>query len=289
MKSVKELMDLLHLKETGKNTFEGVSESVGSPNVFGGQVLAQALNAAYRTVPKERNCHSLHAYFILPGDLEKPIDFRVQRVRDGGSFTTRYITAQQDEAHIFVMAASFQKHEEGLEYQVQMPEVPQPEELPSWDDIYEQAGEILPPRMKTFLSIDRPITIKPTVLQNPFEKKSLPPIQNVWFKFKTPFPDPFTPQYFQEVLAYTSDYNILFTALHPHTAEVTIADIQMASLDHAMWFHRLPENFDEWFLYSIDAESTSNARGLTAGNIFDRKGKLIASVAQEGLIRRIKK
>lgn len=289
MKSVKELMELLHLKETGENTFEGYSEPVGSPHVFGGQVLSQALNAAYRTVPEERKCHSLHAYFILPGDLEKPIDFRVQKVRDGGSFTTRYITAHQDEAHIFVMAASFQKEEKGLEYQVHMPEVPQPEELPSWDDIYEQAGELMPPRMKSFLSIDRPITIKPTVLQNPFEKKSLPPIQNVWFKFKTPFSSPFTSQDFQEVLAYTSDYNILFTALHPHAAEVSITDIQMASLDHAMWFHREPASYENWFLYSIDAESNSNARGLTAGNIFDRTGKLIASVAQEGLIRRIKK
>lgn len=289
MKSVKDLMQLLGLKQTGENTFEGFSQTVGSPTVFGGQVLAQALNAAYRTVPEERQCHSLHAYFLLPGDLKKPIDFRVQRVRDGGSFTTRYITAHQDNMHIFVMAASFQKREEGLEYQVKMPEVPSPDELPSWDDIYEQAGEVLPPRMKSFLSIDRPITIKPTVLQNPFEKKSLPPIQNVWFKFKTPFSAPFSPQDFQEVLAYTSDYNILFTALHPHAAEVTIAEIQMASLDHAMWFHRLPKNYEDWFLYSIDAESTSNARGLTAGNIFDRSGKLIASVAQEGLIRRIKK
>lgn len=285
MKTTQELIDLLHLKEIAPKTFEGFSKTVGSSTVFGGQVLAQALNAAYRTLPKERICHSMHAYFILPGNLQKPIVYKVQLIRDGGSFTTRYVTAEQDDIPIFVMACSFQKTEVGLEFQTEMPNVPSPEKLLSWEDIYEQTKDILPKSFGDFLGLERPVTFKPTVINNPLEKVNLPPTQNVWFQLNEPT-EQLTLQHFQEILAYTSDYNILVTALQPHASEAHFGNTQMASLDHAMWFHRMPKDFSDWFLYSIDVPSTSNARGLTSGKIFSRDGTLIASVAQEGLMRK---
>lgn len=288
MKSTKELIALIHLKEIDKQLFTGKSEPVGSRIVFGGQVLAQALNAAYRTVSEDRICHSLHGYFILPGNLEKDIVYKVQLVRDGGSFTTRYVTAEQEGVSIFVMAASFQKEESGYEFQEKMPEVPAPETLFSWEDIYNQTKDFLPKSFADFLSLERPITFKPTIINNPLEKVDLPPVQNVWFKFNE-LNGEISLQHFQEMLAYASDYNILVTALQPHASKAHFGNTQMASLDHAMWFHRKPENFSDWFLYSVDVPSTSNARGLTSGKIFSRDGKLIATVAQEGLMRELKK
>lgn len=284
MKNTQELIDLIHLKQIDARLFTGKSESVGSTSVFGGQVLAQALNAAYRTVSEERFCHSLHGYFILPGDLEKDIVYKVQLVRDGGSFTTRYVSAEQDGVSIFVLAASFQKEEPGYDFQQEMPEVPSPDSLLSWEDIYEQTKSVLPARFAHFLSLERPVIFKPTVVNNPFEKVNLEPIQHVWFQIKEMNPEILVPE-FQEILAYVSDYNILVTALQPHASKAHFGNTQMASLDHAMWFHRKPEDFSGWFLYSIEVPSTSNARGLTTGKIFSQDGNLIASIAQEGLMR----
>lgn len=288
MKTSQELEELIELRQIDAQTFEGDSITVGSESVFGGQVLAQALNAAYRTVPEDRYCHSLHSYFILRGDLTKPITYKVQLVRDGGSFTTRYVTAEQKGVSIFVLAASFQIKEEGLEFQDAMPEVPQPEELMSWEDIYEQSKDFLPQNMKYFLGLDRPITFKPTVIPNPFEKKDLDSKQNVWFRINDVKKE-ITTQLFHQLLAYTSDYNILFTALRPHASEAHFGNMVLASLDHAMWFHREPEDPSDWFLFTTDVLSNSNARGLTTGQIFSRKGRLIASVCQEGMLRKLKK
>ena len=288
MKTSQELEELIELRQIDAHTFQGDSITVGSESVFGGQVLAQALNAAYRTVPEDRNCHSLHSYFILRGDLNKPITYKVQLVRDGGSFTTRYVTAEQEGVSIFVLAASFQIKEEGLEFQEAMPEVPQPEELMSWEDIYEQSKDFLPENMKYFLGLDRPITFKPTVIHNPFEKKDLDSKQNVWFRINDVKKE-ITTQLFHQLLAYTSDYNILFTALRPHASEAHFGNMVLASLDHAMWFHREPEDPSDWFLFTTDVLSNSNARGLTTGQIFSRKGRLIASVCQEGMLRKLKK
>ncbi len=284
MKNTQELIELIQLKQIDARLFTGKSESVGSTSVFGGQVLAQALNAAYRTVSEERFCHSLHGYFILPGDLEKDIVYKVQLVRDGGSFTTRYVSAEQDGVSIFVLAASFQKEEPGYDFQQEMPEVPSPDSLLSWEDIYEQTKSVLPARFAHFLSLERPVIFKPTVVNNPFEKVNLEPIQHVWFQIKEMNPEISVPE-FQEILAYVSDYNILVTALQPHASKAHFGNTQMASLDHAMWFHRKPEDFSGWFLYSIEVPSTSNARGLTTGKIFSQDGNLIASIAQEGLMR----
>lgn len=288
MKTSQELEELIELRQIDAHTFQGDSITVGSESVFGGQVLAQALNAAYRTVPEDRNCHSLHSYFILRGDLNKPITYKVQLVRDGGSFTTRYVTAEQEGISIFVLAASFQIKEEGLEFQDQMPEVPEPEGLMSWEDIYEQSKKILPKNMAQFLSLDRPITFKPTVIPNPFEKKDLDSKQNIWFQIKN-LNQKIPLQLFHQLLAYTSDYNILFTALRPHASEAHFGNMILASLDHAMWFHREPEDPSDWFLFSTDVLSNSNARGLTTGQIFSRNGKLIASVCQEGMMRKLEK
>lgn len=288
MKTTSELIELLELNQISETSFEGNSKTVGSKNVFGGQVLAQALNAAYRTVPEGRVCHSLHAYFILAGDLNKPIHFKVQKVRDGGSFTTRYVTAEQDNQSIFVLAASFQKEEKGYEFQVGMPNVTHPDTLLSWEEIYEQTKDFMPESFSRFLSLDRPIIFKPTVINNPFEKVDLPPHSHVWFKFKE-VPQDFKLSHFHQVLAYSSDYNILPTALHPHASQAHYGNTMLASLDHAMWFHREPKDFSGWFLYSIDVPSTSNARGLTTGKIYSEDGILIASVAQEGLMRKITK
>lgn len=287
MKTSEDLIELLQLKQLSKTTFEGKSITVGSRTVFGGQVLAQALNAAYRTVPTERKCHSLHAYFLLPGDLQKEIEFKVQLVRDGGSFTTRYVMAEQENKTIFVMAASFQTEENGYEFQVEMPKVTPPDELLSWEEIYEQTKDFLPENIIRFLNIERPIVFKPTTIHNPFEKKDLPPYQNIWFQLKEVSQN-LTLNQFHEMLAYVSDYNILITALQPHASTAHFGNMQLASLDHALWFHQKPDNYSDWFLFHIDVSATQNARGLTEGKIFSQNGKLIASVAQEGLMRKLK-
>ncbi len=288
MRSVKDLLDILTLKEVNATHFKGISKAVGSPNVFGGQVLAQALNAAYRTIFNERILHSMHAYFLEAGDLNMPITYEVNIIRDGGSFSTRRVTANQGEAIIFILAASFHKNEEGHEHQIEMKSnLKQPEELQSWTEMLALYGEFLPSKMKNFLQMDRPIEFKPTNLFNPMEKKNLPPFLDIWFKLKgdTSTLDLATKQ---QILTYISDYNILSATLLSHASKANYGNTQMASLDHSMWFFR-DFDFKDWMLFSIESPSTSNARGFARGHIYTRKGELIASVAQEGLMRPIKK
>lgn len=287
MRSVNDLLDILTLKEVNATHFKGISKAVGSPNVFGGQVLAQALNAAYRTIFNERVLHSMHAYFLEAGNLNIPITYQVSIIRDGGSFSTRRVTANQGEAIIFILAASFHKNEEGHEHQIEMKSnLKQPEELKSWTEMLALYGEFLPSKMKNFLQMDRPIEFKPTKLFNPMEKKNLPPFLDMWFKLKgdTSTLDLATKQ---QILTYISDYNILSATLLPHASKANYGNTQMASLDHSMWFFR-DFNFEDWMLFSIESPSTSNARGFSTGHIFTREGKLIASVTQEGLMRPIK-
>lgn len=283
MKNVKDLIELLSLEQIEKNIFRGQSFTVGSPHVFGGQVLAQALNAATRTVDADRFVHSLHGYFILPGNLDIPILYTVERTRDGGSFTTRNINAIQNGKVIFSMIASFQLEHEGYDHQIEMPkDLPGPDELISWDDIRERFSDNLPEGFKTWLSIDRPIEFKPVEINNPMVKKKEKPFKHVWMKAKGEMPNDKPLQ--QQVLAYASDYNLLSATIQPHGDTATLANIKMASLDHAMWFHR-DFNMNDWLLYAIDSPSASNSRGFTRGNIFTKEGKLVASVVQEGLIR----
>jgi acyl-CoA thioesterase-2 len=287
MNSVNDLLEVLILEEISENQFNGISKTVGSPNVFGGQVLAQALNAAYRTIINQRVLHSMHAYFLEAGKLNTTINYEVSIIRDGGSFSTRRVTATQQDKTIFILAASFHKRQDGHEHQIEMKtNVKPPEELQSWTEMVDMYGEFLPDKMKFFLQMDRPIEFKPTKLFNPMDKKDLPPFLEVWFKLKG---DTATLNLAtkQQILTYISDYNILSVALMPHTSKANYGNTQMASLDHSMWFFR-DFDFKDWMLFSIESPSASNARGFTKGNIFSRDGKLIASVAQEGLMRPLK-
>lgn len=284
MKHVSELLSLLDLEQLEVNLFRGASRTVGSPRVFGGQVMAQALSAAMKTVPDDRFVHSFHGYFVLPGDLDIPIIFEVDRIRDGGSFTTRAVKAIQKGAAIFHLTASFQKDQPGFDHQIEMPKVLSHTELVSYDGMAKQFGDQLPKNIKRILSIERPIEFKPVEFLNPFASEKYEPVRNVWLRAKGGMPDDRRQN--DLVLAYASDYNLLTTALFPHGKAIDHRNLQIASLDHAMWFHR-PFKADEWLLYSIDSPSASGARGFTRGNIFSEDGKLVASVVQEGLMREV--
>ena len=284
MTSVTDLLNILHLDQQDDNTFLGISKTVGSPNVFGGQVLAQALNAAYRTIKNGRVLHSMHSYFLEAGDLEIPIQYQVGIMRDGGSFSVRRVTASQKGKTIFILSASFHKNEKGHEHQIDIKQdVKSPEELMSWSDLLKSYGELLPERTKTFLEIPRPVEFKPTVINNPLEKKDLPPVLDVWFKLKGDVND-LDLSLSQQILTYISDYNILAVAIQPHASKAHWGNLQTASLDHSMWYYR-DFDFSDWLLFSLESPNTSNARGFAKGNIFTREGKLVASVAQEGLMR----
>ncbi|TCI93091.1 acyl-CoA thioesterase [Tenacibaculum sp. M341] len=287
MKNVQDLLDILLLEEEGNNNFKGISRAIGSPNVFGGQVLAQALNAASRTIKSNRILHSLHAYFLEAGKLDTPINYHVDEARDGGSFSTRRVTATQKDETIFILACSFHKKEEGYEHQIAIPKnIKQPEELLSWTEMLIKFNDFLPKNLKAFLSIDRPIDFKPVEVKNFLERKDTTPLVNVWFKLKGNVAD-ISLDIKQQILTYISDYNILTACLNPNASKANFMNTQMASLDHSMWFYR-DFDFNDWMLFSIESPSTFGARGFARGNIFTRDGKLIASVAQEGLMRPMK-
>lgn len=284
MNNATDLLNLLNLKEINATQFEGNSSSVGSPNVFGGQVLAQALNAANRTIKNNRVLHSMHSYFLEPGHLELPIIYNVNIIRDGGSFSVRRVTASQKESIIFILSASFHKKEEGYNHQMEIkPNLKHPEDLLSWTDILHKFGDFLPKNIKTFFEIDRPVEFKPTEIVNPMDRKDLPPFSDVWFKLKGDVKnlDVATKQ---QILTYISDYNILISALNPHASKAHWGNTQTASLDHSMWYFR-DFDFDDWLLFSMESPNASNARGFARGNMYSRDGTLIASVAQEGLMR----
>ncbi len=283
MNYIEELLDHLQLETLEQNLFRGDSRSVGSARVFGGQVLAQALSAAYETVEPGRQVHSLHGYFVLPGSLERPIIFDVERIRDGGSFTTRAVKAIQDGATIFMLTASFQKDQQGFNHQIEMPKVLPPEELVSYEGMAKQFGDQLPPNILKLLSVERPLEFRPVEFHNPFAHEKYEPYRNVWLKAKGKIPAR-DRRVQAQVLAYASDYNLLTTALLPHGRATDYRNLQMASLDHAMWFHR-PFDLSNWLLYSIDSPSASGARGFTRGHFFNEAGELVASVVQEGLLR----
>lgn len=288
MTSVQDLLDLLVLEKIDESKFIGHSKTVGNKYVFGGQVLAQAINAACRTISNNRILHSMHAYFLEAGQLNIPIEFNVSYVRDGGSFSVRRVTAQQNNITIFILSASFHKKEFGYNHQIEMKsDLNPPEGLLSWTDILHQYGDYLPKSIKSFFEIKRPIEFKPTVLVNPLERKDLPPFSDVWFKVKGETKD-FDLATKQQILTYISDYNILVSALNPHASKAHWGNTQTASLDHSMWYFR-EFDFDDWLLFSMESPNASNARGFARGNIFTRDGKLVASVAQEGLMRPIEK
>ncbi|MCB0638481.1 MAG: acyl-CoA thioesterase II [Lewinella sp.] len=286
MKQVSELLDLLDLEPIEVNLFRGQSRSVGSGRVFGGQVMAQALAAAWRTVPADRFVHSLHSYFILAGDLDHPIVFEVERIRDGGSFTTRRVKAIQHGQAIFILTASFQLEQAGFDHQVPMPNVSKPDNLPSWEGLAKEFSDMIPPNLKKFLDVERPIEFRPVEFINPLASEKYEPHRHIWMRAKGDMPD--DKKAHELTLAYASDYNLLTTALLPHGFATDFSSLTLASLDHAMWFHR-DFRVDEWLLYAIDSPSASGARGFTRGNIFTEDGRLVASVVQEGLMRPKKK
>ena len=284
MTNVQDLIELITLKQINPTEFEGFSKNIGSPHVFGGQVLAQALNAATRTISNNRVLHSMHSYFLEAGDLELPILYEVSIIRDGGSFSVRRVTAVQKDKPIFILSASFQKKEEGHSHQIKMNEnIKMPEELMSWTEVLEQFGEFIPEKTKNFLSADRPVEFKPVELVNPFDRQDLPEFTDVWFKLKgeTSHLDLATKQ---QILTYVSDYNILAAVMNRHASKAHWGNTVTASLDHSMWYFR-DIDFDDWLLYAIETPNASGARGFARGNIFTRDGTLIASVAQEGLLR----
>ena len=288
MKNSKELIELLNLTRIDDSNFTGGSVTIGSSIVFGGQVLAQAVNAAYRTIPEDRFIHSLHSYFLEAGDLTIPITYNVAEMRNGGSFSTRRVTASQNDRTIFILAASFHKKEDGFEHQQEInTAIKQPEELLSWEDMIVKFGEFLPKRTKSFLSIERPIDFKPVHVPNPLEPENLPPKVEIWFKLKGEVA-PLDLQTKHQILTYISDYNVLNAAFNPNAKEYNFGNTMTASLDHSMWFFRDFE-FDDWMLFSAESPNTYGARGLCRGNIFTRDGKLVASFAQEGLMRPLKK
>ncbi|MDZ4790188.1 MAG: acyl-CoA thioesterase II [Hyphomicrobiales bacterium] len=276
------LVGILDLETLEKNLFRGHSPQNGWTRVFGGQVIAQALTAANRTVSEDRPVHSLHAYFLLAGDPTIPIIYEVDRIRDGGSFTTRRVVAIQNGAAIFAMSASYHASEPGFSHQIPMPDAPDPDSLPSEGEIRERFLPMLPEFMKTFWTSDRPIELRPTDLSRFTNPQKRAPAQNIWFRVNGALPD--DAALHQCALAYASDYSLLDTALVAHGRILFDPLLMLASLDHALWFHR-PFRADEWLLYAQDSPSAEAARGLCRGNIFSRDGQLVASVAQEGLIR----
>lgn len=279
---VSELLDLLSLERLEDNLFRGQSRDIGTKYVFGGQVLGQALSAAQATMTTPRTAHSLHAYFLKAGDIEHPIVYQVDRTRDGGSFSVRRVTAIQHGQPIFFLAASFQKDETGGEHQLSMPEVPKPEDIePSVALLPEELAK-LPAKVQRWLSRMGPFEFRHIYSRDELNPPKRPPFQQVWFRLAERVGD--APALHRTLLAYASDFYLLGTATFPHGISYYQPSVQMASLDHALWFHR-PFRVDEWLLYSIDSPSAQGSRGLARGLIYDRNGRLVASTAQEGLIR----
>jgi len=279
--AIENLIQLLDLEQLEEDLYRGLSPQVGWQRVFGGQVIGQALVAAGRTVAG-RPAHSLHAYFMRPGDPEVPIIYQVERMRDGGSFSTRRVVAIQHGAPIFAMSASFQKPEDGLDHQVRMPSVPPPEDLPSEAELQEAYTGHAPEGVRRYWQRPRPLELRPVELKHFVSREALAPMQNVWVRTTGPLPD--DPEIHRCVLAYASDMTLLDTALFAHGRVIFDPDLQVASLDHALWFHR-PFRADEWLLYAQDSPSASGGRGFNRGSLFTRDGTLVASVAQEGLVR----
>ncbi len=280
--AVENLLSILDLEPLEHNLFRGRSPEDGWQRVFGGQVIGQALVAASRTVAPDRQAHSLHAYFLRPGDPGTPIIYEVDRIRDGKSFVTRRVVAIQHGHAIFSMAASFQVDEEGLDHQMPAPHVPPPEELMSEDELKRRFIESAREPMKGYWRRERPIELRPVSLRHYVTREKLDPVQHVWFRTTGPLPD--DPVVQKCVLAYASDMMLLDTSLYPHARTLFDRDLQVASLDHALWFHR-PFRADEWLLYAQDSPTASGSRGFNRGAIFTRHGVHVASVAQEGLIR----
>lgn len=281
---MRELLSILDLERLEHNLYRGRSPQVGWQRVFGGQVISQSLVAAQRTVDAaDKHVHSLHCYFMLPGDPSVPIIYNVDRIRDGGAFTTRRVVAIQHGKAIFTLAASFHRDEEGVEHQMPVPlDVPPPEELKTQIELINDSKLEIPEAIRRFWARERPLEVKPVNVEHYTTRDPLPPRQSVWLRMTGDVPDDRALQ--SAILAYLSDMTLLDTANFAHGRTGFDARLQMASLDHAMWFHR-QHKLDDWLLYSQDSPNMIGSRGFSRGLLYARDGRLIASVAQEGLIR----
>ena len=279
---LQELVELLSLEPLENNIFRGQSQDLGYGRIYGGQVLGQALSAAQQTVAEDRHVHSFHSYFLREGDTRLPVIYNVESTRNGNSFDTRQVAAIQKGRPIFTLAASFQKEEDGFNHQDSMPTVDSPENLTDEYAIRLKFKDVIPEKLRDKVLFKSPIEIRPAEPKNPYLPKSREPVNKIWFRAAGQLPD--NPAIHKYLLAYASDFQLLPTTLFPHGIAFFQPDVQVASLDHAMWFHR-SFRIDEWLLYSMDSPSASGARGLARGQIFNQQGQLVASTIQEGLIR----
>jgi acyl-CoA thioesterase-2 len=276
------LVELLELEPLEQNLYRGRSQDLGWGTIFGGQVLGQALGAAMRTVPDDRLVHSLHAYFLRPGDVNHPVVYDVDCIRDGKSFTTRRVVAIQHGRAILNLAASFQIPEDGFSHQATMPSVPGPDGLVSDQELARRHADRIPPPLRERFTADQPIEMRAVELVDPLSPRPAPPLRHVWIRAAERLPD--HPALHRQLLAYASDVHFVTTAMQPHAVSWATPGMQVASLDHAMWFHR-PFRIDDWLLYAVDSPTASGARGFARGHYFTRDGTLVASTAQEGLMR----
>lgn len=276
-----ELVQLLQLEQVEKDVFVGQSQDLGFPAVFGGQVLGQSLMAAWESAGGWRP-HSLHSYFLRPGDVKEPIYYEVDQIRTGKSFCTRRVVAKQHGRAILNLSASFQTEEPGFDHQVERPSVPGPDGIPSELEEARKIKDKLPESVREKFTCDRPIEIRVIDPVDFFHPRKRPAVRYSWFKAIDKLPD--DPRIHYALLAYASDFGLATTALLPHGKSFAAPDIQVASIDHTMWFHR-PFRMDQWLLYAKDSPSASGARGFNRGQIFTQDGVLVASVAQESLIR----
>lgn len=283
MSKLTELVSLLSLEKIEENLYRGQSQDPGWGTVYGGQVIGQALFAALNTVPSERQVHSLHAYFLRPGDVSKPIVYDVERSRDGSSFSARHVKAIQSGQPIFEMSASFQKPEPGYEHQDDMPQVPPPEEVPTEQERYAKQVDKFPEFLRDRVLAKRPIELRTVGEPDAFNKAPQAPDRYVWFRADGTLPD--TPVLHQAMLAYASDFSFITTSLKPHGVNWLTPGMQVASIDHAIWFHA-PFRADEWLLHAMHSPRAAGSRGLSFGRIYTRDGRLVATTAQEGLVRR---
>ena len=278
---VADLLKQFELERLEVNLFRGESRDIGSPQVYGGQVLGQALMAAYQTIDY-LEVHSLHAYFLRRGDFNRPIVYQVDRSRDGHSFSSRRVIALQNGEQIFTCAASFQRREPGLDHQSTMPAVAAPETLPDWSRPTPEVAAKLPEMLRRFLIRERPVEMRPVEPIDFLSRTASSACERVWFRIAEPLLG--DDRLHRCLLAYMSDFNLLTAATRPHHGKFAIGEMVMASIDHALWFHR-PFRADEWLLYDVESPSASGGRGFARGSIYSRDGRLVASVAQEGLMR----
>jgi acyl-CoA thioesterase II len=280
--TAQDLIGLLDLEPIEENIYRGQNRDIGTGRIYGGQVMAQALVAAARTVEPDRPAHSMHGYFILAGDLKIPVVYFVDRLRDGKSFTTRRVTAIQHGRAIFNMSSSFHHPEEGVAHQGEMPDVPAPETVRPEVELLREISDRIPEQLRAVLTQDRPLDIRPIDPVDPFDPAPTPPTRRFWVRVRGELGD--SPLDHQAVLAYASDYGLLGAALQPHALSYRNPNVMVASLDHSIWFHR-PFRVDEWLLYDVESPAAFGARGFARGSYFTQSGELVASVAQEGLVR----